>query len=79
MRVIRVLRQSGYSTMAILRVLRKFDAGERESLREALDTPDADEDVETLADRWLSTLQQHEARALAIIQQITVMTKLFIH
>jgi DNA-binding transcriptional MerR regulator len=79
LRVIRVLRQSGYSTMAILRVLRKFDTGERDGLREALDTPDTNEDIETLADRWLSTLQQQEERALAIIQQIAVMTKLSIH
>lgn len=78
LRVIRVLRQSGYSTMAILRVLRKFDAGERESLREVLDTPDAHEDIETLADRWLSTLQQHEQRALAIIRQIGMMAKLLV-
>ncbi|MBZ0277263.1 MAG: MerR family transcriptional regulator [Anaerolineae bacterium] len=79
LRVIRMLRQSGYSTMAILRVLRKFDAGERESLRETLDTPDTDEDIETLADRWLSTLQQQEDRARTIIQQITVITKLSTH
>ncbi len=79
LRVIRMLRQSGYSTMAILRVLRKFDAGERKSLREALDTPDANEDIETLADRWLSTLQQQEERALAMIQQITVISKLLVY
>lgn len=76
LRVIRMLRQSGYSTMSILRVLRKFDAGERENLREVLDTPETDEDIATLADRWLSTLQRQEERALAIIQQIGVMTKL---
>ncbi|MDK3160486.1 MerR family transcriptional regulator [Kamptonema cortianum] len=76
LRVVRMLRQSGYSLMAILRVLRKFDAGERDSLREILDTPDTNEDIETLADRWLSTLQQQEERALAIIQQIVAISKL---
>jgi len=73
LRVIRVLRQSGYSIMAILRMLRQFDAGERERLREALDTPGENEDIETLADRWLSTLQQQEERAQAMIQQIIVL------
>lgn len=73
LRVIRMLRQSGYSLMAILRMLRQFDAGERERLREALDTPGANEDIETLADRWLSTLQGQETRAQAIIQQIIVL------
>lgn len=78
LRAIRMLRQSGYSTMAILRVLRKFDAGERESLRETLDTPQAEETIQTLADRWLSTLKQQETRAQAIIQQITVISKLLV-
>ncbi len=76
LRVIRMLRHSGYSLMAILRMLLQFDAGERERLREALDTPGDNEDIETVADRWLSTLQKQEERAQAIIQQITVITRL---
>lgn len=73
LRVIRMLRQSGYSLMAILRMLRRFDAGEVDRLREALDTPDEREDIETIADRWLSTLAELEERAQAIIRQIAVM------
>jgi DNA-binding transcriptional MerR regulator len=73
LRVIRMLRQSGYSLMAILRMLRQFDAGETERLREALDTPGENEDIQTVADRWLTTLAEQEARAQAIIQQIAVM------
>lgn len=76
LRVIRMLRQSGYSLMAILRMLRQFDSGERQQLREALDTPGENEDIGTVADRWLSTLQQQEERAHAIIQQITVIAGL---
>jgi DNA-binding transcriptional MerR regulator len=79
LRVIRMLRQSGYSLMAILRMLRQFDAGERTQLRDALDTPDDHEDIVTLADRWLSTLQHQEERAHAIIQQITVIARLAAH
>jgi DNA-binding transcriptional MerR regulator len=73
LRVIRMLRQSGYSLMAILRMLRRFDAGETERLREALDTPGEHEAIETIADRWLTTLVEQEQRAQAIIQQITVL------
>ena len=73
LRVIRMLRQSGYSTMAILRMLRQFDVGETERLREALDTPGDDEAIETIADRWLTTLADQEQRAQAIIQQIARM------
>ncbi len=73
LRVIRMLRQSGYSLMAILRMLRQFDAGQTERLREALDTPGENEAIETIADRWLTTLAEQEKRAQAIIQQIAVM------
>jgi len=72
-RVIRMLRQAGYSLMAILRMLLAFDAGERANLRRALDTPRADEDVYGVADRWLSTLAEQEQRALDIIQQLAWM------
>jgi DNA-binding transcriptional MerR regulator len=73
LRVIRMLRQTGYSLMAILRMLRQYDAGEVEHLREALDTPGRNEDIETIADRWLTTLAEQEERARAIIQQIAMM------
>jgi DNA-binding transcriptional MerR regulator len=73
LRVIRMLRQSGYSVMAILRMLRQFDTGETERLREALDTPGENEAIETIADRWLTTLAEQEHRAQAVIQQIAVL------
>ncbi len=71
--VIRMLRQAGYSLMAILRMLKRFDAGETERLRAALDTPGADEVLETVADRWLTTLAGQEVRAQAVIRQIQAM------
>ena len=72
-RVIRTLSRAGYSNMAILRMLRRLDAGERHNLRQALDTPDPHEDVFTAADRWLSALQSHEQRAAEMITQLEVM------
>ena len=63
MRVVRMLRQGGYSMMAILRMFLRFDAGQIELLREALDTPGENEDIQTVADRWLSTLGEQEKRA----------------
>jgi DNA-binding transcriptional MerR regulator len=73
LRVIRMLRQSGYSLMAILRMLRRFDAGHTDGLRESLDTPGAGEAVETVADRWLTTLAEQAQHAEAIIGQIATM------
>jgi hypothetical protein len=70
MRVIRMLRQAGYSVMAILRMLIQFDQGHIENLRQTLDTPRPDEDVYYVADRWLTTLAEQEQRALNIIAQL---------
>jgi DNA-binding transcriptional MerR regulator len=66
-RVIRMLRQANYSVMAILRMLIQFDHGQRDRLGQALDSPRPDEDVYNVADRWLSTLAEQEARAAAVI------------
>jgi DNA-binding transcriptional MerR regulator len=71
LRVIRMLVQSGYSLMAILQMLLRFDSGQTDNLREALNVPqDSDETIPTVADRWLAGLVELEARAGAIIRQI---------
>jgi DNA-binding transcriptional MerR regulator len=73
LRVIRMLVQSGYSLMAVLRMLRQFDSGQTDNLRAALDLPredSANELIEVVADRWLYSLMELEQRAQAIIQQI---------
>jgi DNA-binding transcriptional MerR regulator len=67
LRVIRALSRAGYSLSAILRMLIQFDRGEKTDLRRALDTPRPDEDLVTAADRWISTLADHEQRAHTII------------
>ena len=71
LRVIRILVQSGYSLMAILRMLRQFDAGKTDNLREALHLPpEEDEYIPVIANRWLSSLLELEERAQSIIRQI---------
>lgn len=71
LRVIRMLVQSGYSLMAILSMLLRFDAGETENLRTALDLPeDEDSLIQTVADRRLRTLVELEQRAQGVIAQI---------
>ena len=71
LRVIRILVQSGYSLMAILRMLARFDQGERTNLRESLNLPPEEEaEVQVIADRWLASLVELEERAQAIIRQI---------
>jgi DNA-binding transcriptional MerR regulator len=70
LRVIRMLRLAGYSVMAILRMFLHLDRGESGDLRQVLDTPRPDEDICSAADRWLSTLAEHEQRAMDIIAQL---------
>lgn len=78
-RVIRLLRQSGYSPMAILRMLTPLDRSgasslpSAEDLRRALDTPQPDEEAYFAADRWLSALTEFEQRAkdmIAIVEEM---------
>ena len=73
LRVICMLFRAGYSTMAVLRMVRQLDAGQRSGLRRVLDTPRSDEDVFSAADRWLSTLAAHEKRAHSLIDQLKAM------
>lgn len=73
LRVIRMLVQSGYSLMAILRMLLQFDSGETDNLRDALNLPvedSANESINIIADRWLASLMTLEDNAQAIIRQV---------
>ncbi len=77
LRVIRTLVKSGYSLMAVLRMLLQFDAGKTENLRAALDVPrEPDEYIDIIADRWLTSLVELEDRAQAIIRQIGKMIEM---
>ncbi len=75
LRVLRMLFRAGYSTMAILRMMRRFDAGQHSNLRQALDTPRPDEDILSAADQWLTTLSRHEQRARYMIDQLKEMIR----
>lgn len=75
LRVIRMLRQAGYSPMAILRMMLRLDAGERHDLRSILDTPRPDEDAYSASDRWLSALQEHAQRAQTMIDLLEEMIR----
>ena len=77
LRVIRMLVQSGYSLMAVLQMLRQFDAGNTANLRHALNIPpEAHETIPAIADRWLSGLLELEYRAQATIRQISKMIEM---
>jgi DNA-binding transcriptional MerR regulator len=66
-RVVRVLRNAGYSLMAIYRMLNQLDADSSIDIKLVLDTPRPDEDVFSATDQWLSTLQGIEKSAREMI------------
>lgn len=70
LRVIRVLRRSRYSNMAILRVMQKLDSGISAGLREALDSPEFDEERGYLCftDSLLTTLHTARGAVAEVIQ-----------
>ncbi len=70
LRVIRALRRSNYSNMSILRAMNKLESGSAEGLREALDSPELDEDRGYLCftDMLLTTLNTAKAATAEIIE-----------
>jgi DNA-binding transcriptional MerR regulator len=75
LRVIRMLRSAGYSSMAILRMTLHLKGGGSGDLRQVLDTPRPDEDIYSAADRWLSTLKEQRQRSWQIISQLEEMIR----
>ncbi|NTW42914.1 MAG: MerR family transcriptional regulator [Anaerolineaceae bacterium] len=69
-RVIRMLRNAGYSIMAILRMMIKINQDDSTDIKQALDTPGPQEDLPFAADRWLTTLNEMEERAKAMIKNL---------
>ncbi len=72
LRVIRALRRSRYSMMAILRMLLALQRGRRDDVRVLLDSPD-EPDAVYVTDRWLSTLAELVQAADEIIAQTEAM------
>lgn len=70
LRIIRMLSKAGYSHMAILRMFIELDEGNTQDLKMILDTPRADEDIFSAADRWLTTLHEQKKLAERVIQRI---------
>lgn len=70
LRIIRMLSKAGYSHMAILRMFLELDAGNTRNLKQILDTPRPDEDIFTVADRWLTTLNEQKKMADQVIEYV---------
>lgn len=63
-----MLRNAGYSLMAIYHMLNQLDADSSTDFKHVLNTPRPDEDVSFATDRWLSTLPDIENTAGELIR-----------
>lgn len=70
LRVVRMLMRSGYSSMAVLRMLSGLERQDPADLRRILDTPRPDEDVFSASDRWITSLDDQEKRARRMIARL---------
>jgi DNA-binding transcriptional MerR regulator len=68
LRIIRMLRTAGYSTMSILRMLLQLDHGNSGDIQGMLDAIPQDEEIEYATDHWLTTLKIQEATSTEMIK-----------
>jgi len=59
--------------MAILRMLKYIDRGNKENLDKVIDTPSHKEDIVSATDRWISTLVETERDVLELIGKLKEM------
>lgn len=74
--IIRSLRCANYSLSAILRMLRALSDDSDTNIREAIDTPTADDDIITACDKLLTSLNAAKENALFVAGQIEKMKKM---
>jgi DNA-binding transcriptional MerR regulator len=72
--VVRTLRKARFSLMAILRMFRRFDAGERHGLSRALsELSVTEEDLFFSTDRWLVRIREIEKASLSMGRILTTL------
>lgn len=77
LKIIRSLRAANYSLAAILRMLNALSASAEIDIRAVIDTPQPDEDIISVCDKLLSSLQSAEQNALAMQRQLACMCQAF--
>ena len=73
LKIIRSLRCAGYSLEAILRMLQQLSKNPGTDIRKALNTPKADEEIITVCDKLIVSLQNAEKNAEAMIKMLESM------
>jgi DNA-binding transcriptional MerR regulator len=77
LKIIRSLRCAGYSLEAILRMLQQLSKNPGTDIRKALNTPKADEEIITVCDKLIVSLQNAEKNAESMMKSFKLKTLLF--
>lgn len=77
LKIIRSLRCANYSLAAILRLLAAISHNPHIDIREVIDTPKQDEDIISVCDKLITSLQEAEYNALEVMAQLKKMKKQF--
>ena len=77
LKMIRSLRCANYSLAAILRMLTALSRNPGVNLRDTIDTPDVNEDVISVCDKLLTSLEIAEANAGIMLTQLEKMKRQF--
>ncbi|MDO4276296.1 MAG: MerR family transcriptional regulator [Eubacteriales bacterium] len=76
LKIIRSLRCANYSLSSILRMLRAISQDPGTDIREAIDTPEQDDDIITACDKLLTSLREARENARFVAGQIEIMKKM---
>jgi len=77
LKIIRSLRCANYSLSAILRMLNVLDRNPEADIRKVIDTPKEDEDIISVCDKLLTSLNFAEKNAKTMLIQLDKMKKQF--
>lgn len=75
LKIIRSLRCANYSLAAILRMLNTLSSDPKADIREAINTPDESDDIISVCDKLLTSLQYAENNARFMLSQLEEMKK----
>ncbi|MFD0710821.1 MerR family transcriptional regulator [Paenibacillus sp. GCM10027626] len=77
LKIIRSLRCANYSLAAILRMLNALSSDPKADIREVIDTPEENEDIISVCDKLLTSLQYAEKNARVMLVHLEEMKKQF--
>lgn len=78
LKIIRSLRCANYSLAAILRMLNALSSDPKTDIREAIDTPEENDDIISVCDKLLTSLQYAEKNARIMLTHLEEMKKQFV-